>query len=173
MGGSIGNKKPIGTRQNQATREILYSQRRQSSVSGRTGCGIGENLVVWAGVAPASVLRQAPFYRILTWGAPVHLSAAFPLKPNRFIEISSQFTATQKFVLAARYWRIWVAVHILTRLNVFRHNPRQEPCAVIPLARDLCGGGVGQPAFLPRPVEQCQPFDMPAVRATQGERSPT
>ena len=31
-------------------------------------------------------------------------------------------------------------------------NPRQEPCAVVPLA-GICAGGVGQPAFLPRPVQ--------------------
>lgn len=32
-------------------------------------------------------------------------------------------------------------------------NPRQEPCAVVPLA-GICAGGVGQPAFLPRPSRQ-------------------
>ena len=32
----------------------------------------------------------------------------------------------------------------------WRHYPRQEPYAVVPHVR-ICAGGVGQPAFLPRP----------------------
>jgi len=34
---------------------------------------------------------------------------------------------------------------------LWRHDPRQEPSAVVPLA-GICAGGAGQPAFLPRTV---------------------
>ena len=40
--------------------------------------------------------------------------------------------------------------HALERIREKRHNPRQEPGAVIPLA-GICAGGRPQGRFLPRP----------------------
>jgi len=86
VGGSIGNKKPTGTRQNQVIREILYSQRRLSSASlGERGAASVRTWSFGAGVAPASFLRQLLIYPIFIGDASFNqlLELRFRTKSGR------------------------------------------------------------------------------------------
>jgi hypothetical protein len=86
VGGSIGNKKPTGTRQNQVTREILYPQRRLSSASlGERGAASVRTWSFGAGVAPASFLRQSLIYPIFIGDASFNqlLKLRFRTKQDR------------------------------------------------------------------------------------------